>query len=187
MFAALPDLVGTIPDAQDLNSHLGETLFGEAEFIGHGLGDVEHATANEGASVIHADFGRAAVFQVGDLDETRNGKGFVGRDACPRPEFLSSRCLARKDEKVFGVVGSDTHLGVAQGIIWLHGMVANTSNRVRFGFVAFDIRPHAGREGQAENPDGEGEKDAMKRSFHGVARGFNNCSAPIRDEGRRPQ
>lgn len=179
--------MGSIADAEDFDFYIREALIGESEIVGNGLGDIEHAATDEGSSVIDADFSRAAVFEVGDADDTRNGQGFMGGDFGPWPEFFSGGCLAGKDEEVLRVVGRDTDLCVADGIAGLHGVVTNATNRVGLGFVAFDIWPEAGGERQAECDDEPEEESLLKNSFHGVVRGFNNCSAAIREEGMRPQ
>ena len=162
-------------------------MFGEAKVVGDGLGDIEHAATDEGSSVIDADFSRAAVFQVGDSDDTGDGQCFVGCNLCPWPELLSGGGLAREDEEMLGVVRSDTGLSMADGFAGLHGVVANATNRVGLGFVAFDIWPEASGERQGKCDDECEEESLLKNAFHGVVRGFNNFHAAIREEGMRPQ
>ena len=183
----LADAIGSIADAEDFDFYIRKALIGESEIVGNGFCNVKHAATDEGSAVIDADLGRATVLQVGDADDTRNGQCFVGGHAGPWPEVLSSGGLARKNEKMFGVVRSDTGLTVADGIAGLHGVVANATNRVRLGFVAFDIRPKASGERQAKCGNDCEEESLLKDSCHGVVRGFNNCHAAIREEGMRPQ
>lgn len=170
-----------------MDFYIREALFGEAKIVGNGLCDVEHAAADEGSTVIDADFDRAAIFKVGDTDDAGDGQCFVGGDFGPWPEFLSGGRLPGKDEEMLRVVRRDTDLAVADGIAGLHGVISNATNRVGLGFVAFDIRPEASGERQAKCGDESEAEGLLKNSFHGVVRGFNNCNAAIRDEGMRPQ
>jgi len=183
----LADAIGSIADAEDFDFYIREALFGESEVVGDGLCDIEHAASDEGSAVVDADFGRAAVFEVGDANYAGYGQGFVGGNLCPWPEVLSGGGLARKNEEMLGVVRSDTDLGVADGIAGLHGVVADAANGVGLGFVAFDIWPEASGERQTNCGDESEAEGLLKNSFHGVVRGFNNCSAAIREEGMRPQ
>lgn len=183
----LADAIGSIADAEDLDFYIREALFGESEVVGNGLGDIEHAAADEGPSVIDADFNRAAVFEVGDTDDAGNGQRFVGGDFGPWPEIFSGGRFSRKDEEVLGVVRGDTHLGMADGIAWLHGMIADAANGVGLCFVAFDIWSEASSERQTNCGNKSEAEGLLKNSFHGVVRGFNNCRAAIREEGMRPQ
>ena len=183
----LANAIRSVPDAEDLDFYIREALFGEAKVVGNGLGDIEHAAADEGSAVINADFDRAAVFEIGDANDAGDGQRFVGGDFCPWPEFLTGGRLAGKDEEMLRVVRCDTDLCVANGIAGLHGMISNAANCVGLGFVAFDVRPEASRERQAECGDESEEESLLKNSFHGVVRGFNNCNAAIREEGMRPQ
>ena len=183
----LADAIGSIANAEDFDFYIRKALIGESEVVSNGFCDVKHAATDEGSAVIDADFGRATVFQVGDADDTGDGQCFVGCNLCPWPEVLSSGGLARKNEKMFGVVRSDTGFCVADGFAGLHGVVANAANCVGLGFVTFDIRPEASGEGQAECGNDCEEESLLKNSCHGVVRGFNNCHAAIREEGMRPQ
>ena len=76
---------------------------------------------------------------------------------------------------------------MADGVPGLHGVISNATNRVGLGFVAFDIRPEASGERQANCGNESEAEGLLKNSFHGVVRGFNNCNAAIREEGMRPQ
>ena len=76
---------------------------------------------------------------------------------------------------------------MADGVPGLHGVVADAANRVGLGFVAFDVWAEAGGEGQTNCGDESEAEGLLKDSFHGVVRGFNNCTAAIREEGMRPQ
>jgi len=183
----LADAIGPIANAEDLDFYIRKALIGESEIVGNWFCNVKHATTDEGSTVVDANFGRATIFKVGDANDTRNGQGFVGRNLCPRPEVLSSGGLTRKNEKMFGVVRGDTDLCMADGVAGLHGVVTNASNCVGLGFVAFDVRPEASGERQAKCGDESEEESLLKNSCHSVVRGFNNCSAAIREEGMRPQ
>lgn len=181
------DAIGSIANAEDFDFYIREALLSESEVVGDGFCDIEHATTDERSAVIDADFGRTAVFQVGDADDAWDGQCFMGGDFGPWPEFFSGGCLAGKNEEMLRVVGCDTDLGVADGFAGLHGMISNAANCVGLGFVAFDIWPEASGERQAKCDDEPEEESLLKNSFHGVVRGFNNCSAAIREEGMRPQ
>lgn len=111
----------------------------------------------------------------------------MGCDFCPRPEFLTGGCLPREDKEMLRVVGGDARLSMTDGVPGLHGVVADAANRVGLGFVAFDIRPEASGERQADCGNESEAEGLLKNSFHGVVRGFNNCNAAIREEGMRPQ
>jgi predicted lipid-binding transport protein (Tim44 family) len=84
-------------------------------------------------------------------------------------------------------VRGNASLSMTDGIAGLHGMISNAANRVGLGFVAFEIRPKASGERQANCGDESEAEGLLKDSFHGVVRGFNNCRAAIREEGMRPQ
>lgn len=183
----LADAIGPIADAEDLDFYIRKALLGESEVVGDGFCNIKHATTDEGSTVIDADFGRAAICKVGHANNARDGQGFVGCNLCPRPEVLSSRCLAGEDEEVLGVVRGDTGLCVADCFAGLHGMISNAANCVGLGFIAFDVRPEASGERQGTCGDECEEESLLKNSCHGVGRGFNNCNAAIREEGMRPQ
>lgn len=97
----LADAIGAIADAEDFDFYIRKSLFGESEVVGDGFCDIEHAAPDERSAVVDADFGRAAVFEVGDTDDAGDGKGFMGGNLCPRPEFFTGGGFAREDEKVF--------------------------------------------------------------------------------------
>ena len=96
----LADAIGPIADAEDLDFYIRKALLGESEVVGDGFCNIKHATTDEGSAVVDADFGRAAVFKVGDTDDAGDGQGFVGCNLCPWPEFLTGGCLAGEDEEM---------------------------------------------------------------------------------------
>ncbi len=96
----LANAIGSIADAEDFDFYIREALFGESEVVGDGLCDIEHTAADEGSAVVDADFGRAAVFEVGDADDTGDGQRFVSCNLCPWPEFLSCGRFSREDEEM---------------------------------------------------------------------------------------
>lgn len=96
----LADAIGSIADAEDLDFYIRKALFGESEVVGNGFCDIEHAAPDEGSAVVDAHFDRAAVFEVGDADDARDGQGFVGGDFGPWPEFLSGGRFSREDEEM---------------------------------------------------------------------------------------
>ena len=96
----LANAIGSIADAEDFDFYIREALFGESEVVGDWFCNIQHTAPNEGSAVIDADFGRAAVFKVGDTDDAGDGQGFVGCNLCPWPEFLTGGCLAGEDEEM---------------------------------------------------------------------------------------
>ena len=96
----LANAIGAIADAEDFDFYLREALFGDSEVVGDWFCNIQHTAPNEGSAVIDADFGRAAVFKVGDTDDAWDGQGFVGCNLCPWPEFLTGGCLAGEDEEM---------------------------------------------------------------------------------------
>ena len=87
----------TIPDTKDFDANLSQPLTGETQLIGHGLGDIEHTALNEGASVIHADFGGFSILEIGHADEAREREGFVGGAADPGPELFADGGFSGED------------------------------------------------------------------------------------------
>ena len=150
----LPDAVGAIANTQDFDLHLRESLFGEAKVICDGFCNIEHTAPNEWPAIIDADFGRSSIFKVCDLDHAGNRESFVGGHARPWPEFLTRGRLARKDQKMLGVMRSHANLSVTEGLARSHGMIADAAQRVGFGFVALDIRADAASKRHADKRNG---------------------------------
>ncbi len=96
--------MSAIADAEDFDADLSETLVREAELVGDGFGNIEHTAANEGPTVIHADFGGFSILEIRNSYEARERKGFVSGGAGPWPELLADGCFAGKDQEMFTVV-----------------------------------------------------------------------------------
>ena len=167
----------TIPDAKDFDADLSESLAGETQLIGHGLGDIEHTASNEGASVIDANFGGFSILEIGHADEARKREGFVGSAAGPGPELFADGGFSGEDQKMFTVMRGHAGFDMADGLARVHGVVAHAAQGVGLVFVAV-----IGRRATAEE-----DRDEEKESERGFGHGVSIWMAARRDAGMRPQ
>ena len=145
----------TIPDAKDFDADLSQPLTGETQLIGHGLGDIEHAASNEGASVIHADFGGFSILEIGHSDEARKREGFVGGAAGPGPELFADGGFSGEDQKMFTVMRGHAGFDMTNRLARVHGMVALTAQGVGLVFVAVIGRRASAEEDRDEEKESE--------------------------------
>jgi len=167
--------VWAIANAEDFDANLSETLAGETELIGHGLGDIKHAPTDEGTPVIHADFGGFTILEIGHSDEARKREGFVGGAAGPGPELFADGGFAGEDQEMFTVVRGHSSFDMANRLARSDRMVALAAQGVGLVFVAV-----IGRRASAE-------KDRDEQKERGFGHGVSIWMADRRDAGMRPQ
>ena len=167
----------TIPDAKNFDANLSQPLTGETQLIGHGLGHIEHAASNEGASVIDADFGGFSILEIGHADEARKREGFVGGAAGPGPELFADGGFAGEDQKMLAVVRGDAGFDMADGLAGTHRVVAHAAKGVGLVFVAVVVGGASAEQERGEDQNGEG----------GFRHGASIWIAVRRVDGMRPQ
>ena len=169
--------MGAVADAEDFDADLGEALVGETELVGDGLGDIEHPAANEGAAVVHADFGGFSILKIRHADGAWERESFVGGGAGPGPELFADGGFAGEDQEMLAVVRGDTGLDMAHGLTRVHGMVSHTAKGVGPVFVAVIGGRASSEEEGREDQNGEG----------GFGHEASIWMAVRRVEGMRPQ
>ncbi len=163
--------------AEDFDADLGETLAGEAKLVGDGLGHIEHAASNEGAPVIHTDFGGFSILEIGHSNEAGKRQRFVGSTAGPGPELFADGRFAGEDQEMLAVVRGDSCFDMADRLAGMQRMIANATQGVGLVFVAV-----IGRRASAEE-----DRNEEKQSERGFGHGVSIWMAARRDAGMRPQ
>ena len=177
------DAIRPIPDAENLDFDVGQSLIVKSKLFGDRLGHVEHATPDERPTVIATHNCGTSIGQIGNPNFARQGKCFVGGRAGPRPEVLAGRCLSRKNKPTFIIVGGQARLAVAHGLSRRNRVIAPATDRIGLRFVAFHMRPYAARKRKAhEQENGNGYA-----FFHDGISVFKRFMAALRDAGMLPQ
>ena len=177
------DAIGPVADAENLDFDVGQSLIVKAELFGDRLGHVEHATSDKWPAIIATHDGGASIGHIGNSDFARQGKGFMRGRVGPWPEVLAGRCLSRKNKPTFIVVGGHAGLGITHSLSRGNRVIAPATHGIGLRLIAFDMRPHASREGKAHQQGNENSGDF----FQDRISVFKRVMAAWRDAGMLPQ